>query len=177
MRKKLEGKRGYLALEDLRIKSKFTRSNMSIREVGWSGERKPEREEKEEEEGSGRNVGDRVKTPHRRHRYWRQARCRILALSLVPWLLASSSTPWRWACVLTRHPTFLPEPSSSSFSSLSGFFSLHFTLPHESAYWTLKTLIWSIDLREQGILVFLLVFFVSIRYILVGFLNVIIVIT
>ena len=38
-------------------------------------------------------------------------------------------------------PTFLPERSSSSFSSLSGFFSPHFTLPHESAYWTLKTLI------------------------------------
>ena len=32
--------RGYLALEDLRIKSKFPRSNMLIREVGRSGERK-----------------------------------------------------------------------------------------------------------------------------------------
>ena len=38
--KKLGGERGYLALEDLRIKSKFSRSNMSIREVGRSGERK-----------------------------------------------------------------------------------------------------------------------------------------
>ena len=38
--KKLEGERGYLALEDLRIKSKFLRSNMPIREVGRSGERK-----------------------------------------------------------------------------------------------------------------------------------------
>ena len=37
--------------------------------------------------------------------------------------------------------TFLPERSSPSFSSLSGFFSPHFTLPHESAYWTLETLI------------------------------------
>ena len=31
--------RGYLTLEDLRIKSKFSRSNMPIREVGRSGER------------------------------------------------------------------------------------------------------------------------------------------
>ena len=38
--KKLGGERGYLALEDLRIKSKFLRSNMPIREVGWSEERK-----------------------------------------------------------------------------------------------------------------------------------------
>ena len=36
MRKKLGG----LALEDLRIKSKFLRFNMPIREVGRSGERK-----------------------------------------------------------------------------------------------------------------------------------------
>ena len=32
--KKLGGERGYLALEDLRIKSMFSRSNMMIREVG-----------------------------------------------------------------------------------------------------------------------------------------------
>ena len=38
--KKLGGERGYLALEDLQIKSKFSRFNMSIREVGRSGERK-----------------------------------------------------------------------------------------------------------------------------------------
>ena len=38
--KKQGGERVYLALEDLRIKSRFSRSNMSIREVGWSGERK-----------------------------------------------------------------------------------------------------------------------------------------
>ena len=38
--KKLGGERGYLALEDLWIKSKFSRSNMPIREVGRSGERK-----------------------------------------------------------------------------------------------------------------------------------------
>ena len=40
MRTKLGGEREYLALEDLRIKSKFSRSNMPIREVGRSGERK-----------------------------------------------------------------------------------------------------------------------------------------
>ena len=38
--KKLEGERGYLALEDLWIKSKFARFNMLIREVGRGGERK-----------------------------------------------------------------------------------------------------------------------------------------
>ena len=38
--KKTRRERGYLALEDLRIKSKFSRSNMPIREVGRSGERK-----------------------------------------------------------------------------------------------------------------------------------------
>ena len=38
--KKLGGERGYLALEDLRIKSKFPRSNMPIREIGRSGKRK-----------------------------------------------------------------------------------------------------------------------------------------
>ena len=40
MQKKLGGERGYLALKDLRIKSKFLRSNMPIHEVGRSGERK-----------------------------------------------------------------------------------------------------------------------------------------
>ena len=38
--KKLGDEREYLALEDLRIKSKFPRSNMPIRKVGRSGERK-----------------------------------------------------------------------------------------------------------------------------------------
>ena len=42
--KKIRRERGYLALEDLRIKSKFPRSNMPIREVGQSGERKNPRE-------------------------------------------------------------------------------------------------------------------------------------
>ena len=37
------------------------------------GNKKPEREEKEEEEGSGRKVGAGVKTPPRRRRSWRQA--------------------------------------------------------------------------------------------------------
>ena len=62
MQKKLGGERGYLVLEDLRIKSKFLRSNMPICEVGRSGERKkPEREEKEEEEGSGKKIGAGLK--------------------------------------------------------------------------------------------------------------------
>ena len=38
--KKTRRERGYLALKDLRIKSKFPRSNMPIREVGRSRERK-----------------------------------------------------------------------------------------------------------------------------------------
>ena len=41
---KNRGKRGYLALEDLWIKSKFPRSNMPIREKGRSGERENSRE-------------------------------------------------------------------------------------------------------------------------------------
>ena len=40
MRKKLGVERGYPALEDLQIKSKFLRSNMLIPDVGRSGERK-----------------------------------------------------------------------------------------------------------------------------------------
>jgi hypothetical protein len=39
IQKKPGGVRGYLTLEDLRIKSKFPWSNMPIREVGRSGER------------------------------------------------------------------------------------------------------------------------------------------
>jgi hypothetical protein len=38
--KKLGGEQGYLALKDLWIKSKFSRSNMSILEVERSGENK-----------------------------------------------------------------------------------------------------------------------------------------
>ena len=69
--KKLGREQGYLALEDLRIKSKFSRSNMPIREVGRSREReKPKREKKEEEESSDRKVGARVKSQARR-RAWR----------------------------------------------------------------------------------------------------------
>ena len=37
---KVGGERGYLALEDLRIKSKFSRPDIPIREVRRSGERK-----------------------------------------------------------------------------------------------------------------------------------------
>ena len=40
VKKKTKRERGYLALEDLRIKSMFPRSNIPIREVGRSGERK-----------------------------------------------------------------------------------------------------------------------------------------
>ena len=42
-RKKLEGERRYLTLEDLWIKSKFPRSNMLIHEVERSGDRKNQR--------------------------------------------------------------------------------------------------------------------------------------
>ena len=40
LKKKTSRERGYLTLKDLRIKSEFPRSNMPIREVGQSGERK-----------------------------------------------------------------------------------------------------------------------------------------
>ena len=85
--KKTRREQGYLALEDLRIKSKFSRSNMPIREVGWSGEtKKPEREEKKEEEGLGRKVGAGVKTQPRRQDLrrqdiWRRATCQVTVTS------------------------------------------------------------------------------------------------
>ena len=62
--KKLGGERGYLALEDLRIKSTFARSNMLIREVGRSGERKNPRGRRKKRKnaraerlGRGKNKG------------------------------------------------------------------------------------------------------------------------
>jgi hypothetical protein len=52
--KKLAGERGYLALEDLLIKSKFLGSKMLILEVERSCEtKKPEREEKETKKPRG----------------------------------------------------------------------------------------------------------------------------
>jgi hypothetical protein len=62
MQKKLGGEQGYLALKDLRIKSKFSRSNMSILEVGRSGENKnPRGRRKKKEEASARKGGDHFK--------------------------------------------------------------------------------------------------------------------
>ena len=125
-----------------------------------------------------------------RHRCWRRANTsrrqrpwrRALGLGTNVevtwyWRRARRQGDWRRACVLTPAPTFLPEASTFSFSSISGFFSPHFVLPHESVYWALKNLIWFIDLREQGILASLLIFFAPIRYILVIFLNLRIIIT
>ena len=83
----------------------------------------------------------------RRHRFW----CLGLGIDadvVVTWQAPWHRRSWRrgywcrerrqdlWCrCgVLTQRPTFLPRPSSSSFSSLLGFFSPHFTLRHESAY-------------------------------------------
>jgi hypothetical protein len=55
---KLGGMRGYLTLEDLRIKSNFPRSNMPIREVGRSGERKnPKGRRKKMRKTRARRVG------------------------------------------------------------------------------------------------------------------------
>ena len=60
--KKLERERGYLALEDLRIKSKFSRSNMSIREVGRSRERKnPRGRRKKRKKARAGRLGARLK--------------------------------------------------------------------------------------------------------------------
>ena len=154
--KKTRRGRGYLALEDLRIKSKFPMSNMPICEVGRSGERKPKREEKEEEEGSGRKVGSRIKTPPRRHRSWRQS--------------------WHRYGVLTRRPTLPPQPSSSSFSSLSGFLS---PLRPTSRIGILDLRNFDLIYRSSRVRYprSPSSFFASIRYILVGFFNLRIVIT
>ena len=61
------------------------------------GEKKPEREKKEEEEGSGKNVGAGVKTPVRRQELRRRASCHVTATSASsPRALASrrvSSAP------------------------------------------------------------------------------------
>ena len=62
MRKKLEGERGYLALEDLWIKSKFARSNMPIHEVGRGGERKnPRGRRKKRKKARAGRLGPRLK--------------------------------------------------------------------------------------------------------------------
>jgi hypothetical protein len=63
--KKLEGERGYLALEDLRVKFKFSRSNMPIREVGRSRERKnPRGRRKKKKKPREGRVGARLKHHH-----------------------------------------------------------------------------------------------------------------
>jgi hypothetical protein len=55
--KKLGGERGYLALEDLWIKSKFPRSNMLILEVGRSGESKNLRGRRKKRKNLGQKRG------------------------------------------------------------------------------------------------------------------------
>ena len=60
--KKIGGNRGYLALEDLWIKSKFPRSNMPIHEVGRSGERKnPRRRRKKRKKARTGRLGAGLK--------------------------------------------------------------------------------------------------------------------
>jgi hypothetical protein len=62
MRKKLAGERGYLALEDLQIKSKFPWSKMPIREVRQSGETKnPRRRRKKRKKARGGRVAGHLK--------------------------------------------------------------------------------------------------------------------
>ena len=61
-KKKLGGKRGYRALEDLRIKSKFPRSNMPIREVWRTEERKnPRGRRKKRKKARARRLGTGLK--------------------------------------------------------------------------------------------------------------------
>jgi hypothetical protein len=63
--KKTRGERGYLALEDLWIKSKFSRSNMPIREVGQIGERKnPRGRRKKRKKPREGRVGAELKHHH-----------------------------------------------------------------------------------------------------------------
>ena len=60
--KKLGDERGYLALKDLWIKSKFPRSNMLIREVGRSEERKNLRgRRKKRKKARARRLGPELK--------------------------------------------------------------------------------------------------------------------
>ena len=62
MQKKLGGERGYLVLEDLQIKSKFLRSNMLIREVWRSGDRKnPRRRRKKRKKAWAERLGPGLK--------------------------------------------------------------------------------------------------------------------
>ena len=119
MRKKLGGERGYLALEDLRIKSKFPRSNMSIHEVGRSGERKNPRgrrkkrsEVRAERLGPGLWQGDQRQSPWRRA--WRSR----------SWRRARRQGDWRRAFILTP-----PQPSCSSVLPLLSPPTRVFSLP------------------------------------------------
>jgi hypothetical protein len=57
MQKKLGGERGYLALEDLWIKSKFSRPNIPILEVGRSGESKNPRGRRKKRKNLGQKRG------------------------------------------------------------------------------------------------------------------------
>ena len=59
--KKQGGERGYLALEDLRMKSKFPRSNMPIREVWRSGERKNPRGRRKKRKARVERLGPELK--------------------------------------------------------------------------------------------------------------------
>jgi hypothetical protein len=62
----------------------------------------------------------------------------------------------------SQPPLFLPELFSFSFSSSLGFSFVHFGQPLQSIYWTVKSWILSVDLREPGILSPFLVYFESI---------------
>jgi hypothetical protein len=73
---------------------------------------------------------------------------------------------WRQGLAPRTHilanPLFLPESFSFSYSFSSGFSFGHFGQPLQSTYWTVKSWILSVDLRELGILSPFLIYFESI---------------
>ena len=116
--KKQGGERVYPALEDLWIKSRFSRSNMSIREVGWSGEKKNPRRNKR-------------KNARRRSAGWVKCRC-LGAIHYGAELGASHSgaeplvghfpVP-RTSAPVTVAPSSAPVTLAPSQGSISGILS------------------------------------------------------
>jgi hypothetical protein len=104
-----------------------------------------------------------------REGHWRQDP----AVVVLTWQGASSLAPCLGAIVIgaidlgTKSPRFsppffLPESFSFSFSFSLGFSFVHFGRPLQSTYWTVKSWILSVDLRELGILSPFLIYFESI---------------
>ena len=93
--KKLEGERGYLALENIRIKSKFSRSNISIREVGRSGERKnPRGRRKKRKKARAARLGAGLKHHLGARIFGAKLDTKIFGAKIYGTRLASTSPTW-----------------------------------------------------------------------------------